>query len=230
MDKKKLFIGILLFFILISVVNRITKCSADKNYKPKQITNNSTIAVQPLTTLKGKTTIEIKDLELNFSNIKIADRYIFDRYDSRYIYRLAKRGYKYIVTDVIISSNINDPNLPSVALYAAEGDKLKIIRQLEYNFFSWTDYGRYLGNFHEPKNDFNYTKSVKFSLGGDISEDVIKNNSIYLIIFDNQGFVRMSNKLRNPEIYYDWLGKKSLPRSLIANDFNEKIQLIKKIN
>jgi len=133
----------------------------------------------------------------------------------------------YITADVNITSKVKEPALPSVVVYYSQEEKLYLLGQMTYNFYQWEDYGTYLGNYHDSNNDFNYVETVKFAMGVSISEQIPKGSKLYIVAFDNKGFIKNHDKFRHPEIFYDWVGKKSLPSQIIANDFNGSLKLVK---
>src|SRR5690606_10439228 len=114
-------------------------------------------------------------------NFKVSNTFTFDRYDDTYHYATAERGDKYIISNVIVSSKIKDPNLCAFAIYSLESDSsLTFINTLEYRFQRWEDYATYLGNYQDKGNDFAYSENVKMTLGAAVSQEKLK-NKIFII-------------------------------------------------
>ena len=64
--------------------------------------------------LQQKTTIKQGDCKLSFSNIKLSNRWIFDRYDNEWRYIEAERGNKYLTFKLSITAESKSPKLPPI--------------------------------------------------------------------------------------------------------------------
>lgn len=152
--------------------------------------------------LKEVSSVKVGEVLLNFRSISISKNFVFDRYDDTYHYREAERGSKYIVASVSISSESKYPKLPPVYAYKILDGELKYVETLDYEFARWDDYGSYLGNYSDFRNDFAHTKTIRFELGSQISEEEIKNNPIFIIVGNDNTFERNSERFKNPPISY----------------------------
>ncbi len=97
-------------------------------------------------TLKVENPVSLEPLKIKINSINSQQQWTFDRYGYEYRYRDARRGFKYVVADVSITSDVHNPQLPSIEVYKTYGDKLSYIGTLHYEFYRWEDYGSYLGN------------------------------------------------------------------------------------
>ncbi len=134
--------------------------------------------------LKPSSRIELPNLILNFSDIQFNRSFVFDSYGSKYFYRKAERGSKFLTAKVSITSEINNPNLPHILVYRLKDGVLENLTPigLEYRFRRWEDYGSYLGNTADYSNDFARTKTIRFSLGYEIEEYDFSKFPIYVVL------------------------------------------------
>ncbi|CAM1357627.1 hypothetical protein [Tenacibaculum halocynthiae] len=178
--------------------------------------------------LKPTTRVKYGDLSLRFDKIWKGKRWSFDFYGDRYFLRDAQRGYKHILARVSITSKSNDPSLPSISVYQMSNGELILLGTLDYKFRRWKDYGSYLGNYADYGNDFAHSKTVPFNCGLELSEDNLKNGTVYVVLKKQGCFNRVKNDYGNPEVAY----KKSLcsPKHILkVEDFDTDYLLLKKL-
>ncbi len=166
--------------------------------------------------LKKATSATIDYNKVSFSNIKIDKSYHFDWYHSGGYMRTADRGNIYVVATMSVTSSSKNPNLPTLAVYSIKGDRMNKEGVMEVRFDTWSDYGYYLGNYHDSKNDFAKTATIKFSLGVEISEEIMK-KPYAIILKKSNGLSRYEDKYNNPPVSYK--GSISYPYSLSLDDF-----------
>ena len=166
--------------------------------------------------LKTATSATIDYNKVSFSHIKVDKSYHFDWYHSSGYMRTADRGNMYVVATMFVTSSSKSPNLPTLAVYSISGNKMKREGVMEVKFDSWSDYGCYLGNYHDNKNDFAKTATITFSLGVEISEEIIK-KPYAIVLRKSNGLYRYEDKYNNPPVSYK--GSVSYPYSLSLDDF-----------
>src|SRR5690606_23498300 len=95
--------------------------------------------------LKPDYSIKQGDCKLNFSNIKLSNRWIFDRYGNEWRYIESERGNKFLTFTLSITSDSKSPNLPPIYVYQLIDGELHYVSTAIYKFYRWDDYGSYLG-------------------------------------------------------------------------------------
>lgn len=180
--------------------------------------------------IKENTNVSFGDIKVTFNSFKTAKTYTFDHYDTRYFYRQADKGHKYISAAMSITSDSTDPLLPQCAVYFVDGDKLTY-SGITFNthFARWDDYGAYLGNYADFNNDFSKVNTVKFKIGAQVSDNDLKRPSV--IILKKEGaLTRKHNTFSLPEISYS--GSVNFPLELTLQDVGESgmYVIIKKYN
>lgn len=150
--------------------------------------------------IKEKSTVEIGYNTISFSNMNVSGKFIFDDYGYRYFFREADRGHKYITASMRIKSTSTDPLLPQCAVYSISGDKMELERKFDTEFARWKDYGTYLGNYHDFKNDFAKTSTVSFKIGAEVTEEVTK-SAFAIVIMNKNGLSRETRDYPNPPVY-----------------------------
>src|SRR5690606_7516026 len=127
------------------------------------------------------------------------------------------------------SSNSKDPNLPPVFVYKISNGELIYLATLDYEFARWDDYGSYLGNESDFRNDFAHTQTIRFELGSQISENEIKESPVFIVVGNENIFYRSYDRFANPPVSYrrSTYDYKSI---LKVEDFNQDFHLIKIFN
>lgn len=169
--------------------------------------------------IKTVNTCKIDYNKVEVSNISIGNTFTFDSYDDYYHYRTADRGNKYITAVMRITSESKDPKLPQPAVYSIVGDKMRFVGHFTVEFARWDDYGSYLGNDHDFGNDFAKTSSVRFKIGEEVSDEVIKKP--YAIVLKKENVLSRSyERFNDPPISYD--GFVDYPYQLTLEDFSSE--------
>lgn len=146
-------------------------------------------------------TLDSLGLQISFSRIDEAERWILDRYDDRYHYKSAERGEYYITTVAKVTSEGKDPLLPSLEVYVLQDGQLAYQGTMGWEFYRWEDYATYLGNYGDHSNDFSYSSSIRFSLGCTLPDEY-KDQEVYLLVSKHGCYVRQKNILNNPPVSY----------------------------
>lgn len=168
--------------------------------------------------LKASTTFKIDYNTVELTSISVGNTFTFDSYGDRYFYRTADRGNKYITAVMKITSQDKDPKLPQLAIYSISGDTMFKVGNFDTEFARWKDYGTYLGNTHDFGNDFAKTSSVRFKIGEEVSEDIVK-GPYALIMKKENGLSRNYDLFGNPPVSYT--GYVSYPSTLKLEDFTK---------
>lgn len=105
--------------------------------------------------------------------------------------------------------------------------ELHLLGILGYEFRRWEDYGSYLGNYADYKNDFSHSKTIPFSCGIELPADKLKNGTIYLALKKSTCFNRTKNKYGNPEVKYVKSNSCNTKSILTVDDFDSDYELIK---
>lgn len=168
--------------------------------------------------LKASTTFKIDYNTVELTSISVGNTFTFDSYGDRYFYRTADRGNKYITAVMKITSQDKNPKLPQLAIYSISGDTMFKVGNFDTEFARWKDYGTYLGNTHDFGNDFAKTSSVRFKIGEEVSEDIVK-GPYALIMKKENGLSRNYDRFGNPPVSYT--GYVSYPSTLKLEDFTK---------
>lgn len=175
----------------------------------------------------------IKDIDYNtikFETINVSNKWIFDSNGYEYYYNTAERDSKLITAKVKITSKIKEPKLPQILVYQMVNNKLIYIDSFRYKFNRWKDYGSYLGNYGDDSNDFNYTKTITFSLGVQVLEKDLKNNSIFVVAKNNNCVEKNYNQYSKPKYSYNDYNCEIQKPILTIEDFEKDYTLIKIFN
>jgi len=142
--------------------------------------------------------------------------------------RKAEKNSKYVEISVKITSKKKNPKLPILSAYEILNGKLKRISDFKYEFRRWSDYGTYLGNYVDYKNNFSHTSTIPFKLGAEISNDTIKKSPIFIVASQKHFVNRHNSKYGNPPVMYISLEH---PKNILTlEDFEKDYVLIKIIN
>lgn len=179
-------------------------------------------------------TVDAGQVKVTIGVPSVARTFVFDRYGDRYHYREADRGNQYVRVSMsaIAAKGEDDPDLPGVALYRAEGDRLRRVNVFSTEFAQWMDYGTYLGNYSDFRNDFAKTAAIQFSLGAEVPDDVLKKKPLYLVSTRKGCMSRSEERFRNPPVYY-FGSCEDLQSSLSVHDFTgdgAKVTVVRRIN
>jgi len=182
--------------------------------------------------LKEKPTFKTEDLTVRTFGHNFTRQFDHDRYGREYRYREAKRGYRFLSFDTKISSDINQPKLPAFYVYALEGGVLKRISSIsgmDYEFYDWEDYGAYLGNYTDYKNDFQRTKTVRFDIAEEFKISQYKGKEIYLVATKVGRVSRREKSYNNPPVSYKISSAYEPPSEIsTVSNFESEFILVKK--
>lgn len=171
--------------------------------------------------LKPQSKVSIDYNTLAFSGISTGNKFIHDVYPtytgSEWREHTADRGNKYITVAMDVTSTSKNPNIPTLAFYSIHGSSLSLEDSFRVDMARWSDYGTYLGNEPDLKNDFSKVSTVKFKLGCELPEDVFSKPYIVVLKKANTQ-ARNEERMRNPPIYY--YGEAGYPQTLTIDDFN----------
>lgn len=173
----------------------------------------------------------INDVKAAFSGFSVGKEFVHDTYytygSSRWYYHTADKGNNYITCTMSITTDNSDPDIPNLALYSIEGDKLNLIDSFTIQFARWDDYGTYLGNEPDLHNDFAKVNTVTFKLGCEASKDVFaKPYMVVLKLVNTQK--RHYDRFQNPPYWYT--GDAGYPSELTIDDFNSNYKAVKIAN
>ena len=173
------------------------------------------------------TSFEIGYNKVIISGISVGSTFTFDDYGNSYYYRTADRGSKYVSMSMSVTSSDHDPNLPQLALYTINGDRMRLEGTFQTEFARWSDYGAYLGNYHDTKNDFAKVSTVKFKLGLQVDNETLQ-GPYAIVVKKENGLVSSYNRYDNPPMSYK--GSVTYPNSLKVEDFSNDYYLVKLTN
>lgn len=146
---------------------------------------------------------EAAGLKVAVSPAQITGRWVSDSYGDTYHYRDSERGNRFVVAKLSITADngIKDPSLPGFGVYEVKGKKLVLMSELNYEFVRWTDFGSYLGNEPDFRNDFAHTATIPFSVGTELSEERL-NQPVFLIAARSNCHTRDYDRFKNPPVRY----------------------------
>ena len=166
--------------------------------------------------------IKIDNNDVTFSNCKVGLKFIHDVYPtysgSSWFEHTADKGSKYISFNMDVTSSDKNPKIPTVAFYSINGEQLILQKPFWVLFARWDDYGSYLGNEPDLKNDFSKVNTVKFRVGIDVEDGYL--NKPYIVVLKKANTqVRKYERFRNPPVYYE--GDDGYPEILKIEDFEK---------
>ena len=179
--------------------------------------------------IKETLAVEIGYNKMKFSQFVISNEYAHDHYDDRYFYNTADRGNSYISFVMSVESSDKNPQIPQLAIYRISDGKMSFISTFMTCMYSWSDYRHYLGTYHDNRNDFAKTSTVKFSLGCEVSDDIIASPFAIICKKENK-LTRFEDKFRDPPIYYKTYDNKFYPQNLSIEDFSNNYIIVKLYN
>lgn len=180
--------------------------------------------------LKENQTRAVEYNTIKFENLNISNKWSFDDYGDSYYYRNSERDSNFITARVKITSTSKNPKLPLVSAYQIVNNKLILIKNLEYKFAKWSDYGTYLGNYADYNNDFAHTKTVSFSLGLEVLEKNLKDNPIFIVVSNKNSVERSYYQFATPKYSYNISYDDKAKDILNIEDFEKDYFLIKIFN
>jgi hypothetical protein len=168
--------------------------------------------------LKANPVFAYGDTTITLSSVSISRTWSFDSYGSEYRYMEAEKGQKYITARVTVSSRSKGPELFGIAAYTLDGNRLVRLGTFDYRFVRWDDYGSYLGNTADYRNDFAHSSTIPFSLGLSADEANLK-QTILLVVTREGCNTRMQDRFGRPPVSYFGGQCSSLKDTLSVDDF-----------
>ena len=180
----------------------LTKESIETNKdKPTAPTNDHSNF--DIKNLKIVTKCIVGDVEILDIKNTVTKRWTFDHNNYDYHYREADKGSVFLTVNFTAKSKNKNPILPVfVAAIVDSENRLKIIGVSEIQIPSWTDYGAYLGNYRDFKNDFAKRDSVKFTSAIQVSESDYKSKKILIFMPDLNCSSRYEDSSSPPPVTY----------------------------
>lgn len=169
--------------------------------------------------LKSSLSVVVDYNKVEFSSINVGNTFTFDSYGDTYHYRTADRGNKYVSAAMKITSSEKDPKLPQLAIYSISGDTMTWEGNFITRFTRWSDYGAFLGNYGDDRNDFAKVSSVNFKIGYEVSEDITK-KPYALVLKKENALTRDYERFNDPPVSY--LGSVNYPGTLSLDDFTKE--------
>lgn len=169
--------------------------------------------------IKPETSITIDYNKVAFS-ITTSNVFTFDSYGATYFYRDADRGYKYVTGTMTVTSSSKYPDIPEPQLYEIVGDKMVKSSSFDTRFARWSDYGSYLGNYHDSGNDFRKTSTIRFKVGAHIDAEIINKKPVAVVLKHENILSREENDINNPPVSYTG-GYGKYPSELRLEDFTK---------
>lgn len=167
----------------------------------KQKAEEERIKAMGFKALKPVSSVSIDYNKVSFSNISVGRTFVHDSYDDHYFYSTADRGNVYVTAAMSVTSSVKKPDIPSLAIYSIDGDKMHFKGVMRIEMAQWESYGTYLGNYNDNGNDFSKTSTVRFKLGAEVSADVVK--KAYAIVLKKENYAtRHYSRYDNPPVSY----------------------------
>lgn len=168
------------------------------------------------------------------STPRISRQFVFDRYDDHYHYFDSDRDHKYVVTSLLVTAGkgVTNPRLPGIALYRAEGKRLRKLGDFDLRFSAWSDYATYLGNYSDSQNDFAKIATIKFDAGVEVSDSELANRPLYLVATKDGCLERNEARFDTPPVSYSGVCS-MLSNNLTLDDFSDavsKVVLIRRVD
>jgi len=138
-------------------------------------------------------------------SISVSYRWIFDRTGWQYSTREPRKGYGYLVFDFQAGSLSSNPALPVFVAFVPEDDHLRAIGAFRTEFYKWSDYGAYLGNYADFNNDFGHRDMIKFTAGLEVDEETLE-KPIFVAAWKPPCLHRRERKFEHPAVYYERSG------------------------
>lgn len=171
------------------------------------------------------------DMTMGLTATGVVRRWTFDMHGDGWRFLDAEKGRKYLTATVQVSSKNKDPQLFGIAAYVADGAKLTHVGAARYRFIRWRDYGAFLGNHADFRNDFSHNSRIPFSIGVSVSDEELKRRPVYLVATREGCHRRLYERFGQPPIQYVPVNCESLKPTLSAADFkNGSLAILKRLD
>jgi hypothetical protein len=183
------------------LAERFSKLEQDFTELLNDVNRNRAAALERAFRTARSNNLEATDVDVRIRRVTTTRRWVIDRYSGRYHYREADKDKRWVVIDFVASSDEKDPELPTFAAYAIHEGYASVKGTATIEFYRWSDYGAYLGNYHDNRNDFAKRDEVWFTAGIPIDEEDAQ-KPLYIGMFDGQCFKREYDRFEQPPVSY----------------------------
>lgn len=195
--------------------------------KEKQRLEAERIAALGFKALDKKTTVTVGYNTIKLSSFSTGTKFTFDAYDDSWYYRTADRDSKFVTMAMSVQSTSKSPMLPQFAVYTINGSMMELAGTFDTRYARWSDFGAYLGNYSDTRNDFAKVSTVSFKLGAEVSDAVVAGP--YAIVMTNANVMsEQYDRFRNPPQF--WVNTAEFPKNLTVDSFRNNFVLIKTFN
>ncbi|MBD7962148.1 hypothetical protein [Comamonas avium] len=177
--------------------------------------------------LPVRLTVKGPAVTAKYSDLSFNPRFVMDRYDNSYHYRDADRDTKYAIIGMTVTAGkgVNNPEMPGAALYWADGATLRKLGEFSIEFTRWESYATYLGNYSDSRNDFAKVQTIPFTLGVQISDEMISKRPLYVVATKDGCIGRGYERFRNPPDFYRGVCS-PLKSTLTTQDFTDPASVL----
>lgn len=176
--------------------------------------------------VEENTKIKLDSLSLHVDKIQFKNIWKHDKYGRKSHQTIAGEGNKFMMLDLSITSKSDNPRLPGLAVYKLENRQLSLVSKLEYKFNRWGNYDFYSGNSPDPRNNFIQSKTINFVPAALLSDELLKNNVLFLLMSKTACCSREESKFDNPPVRY--IDKScTYPQAISAEMMHAKFEVIK---
>ena len=121
----------------------------------------------------------------------------------RYYTSTAEKDMQMITFDFTATSKKKNPTLPSLFVAKLKDGQISNIETPYVRFKGWSDYGCFIGLYHDDKNDFAKKDTVNFTAFFPIPRD----SEEYIVFTDEAScYVRQNLERKRPPVSYEPLG------------------------
>jgi len=171
----------------------------------------------------------LDSLTLSLRKVTMRKRWTHDKYGKKAHFTNAGKGNRYLTSEILIKSKVDNPKLPALSVYRLDNRKLIFVQPLKYKFNRWGNYNFYLGNERDPQNDFALKKIIKFIPAALLTTELIEENKLFLVAKKETCVVRKEDRFNNPPVEYSNMFC-TYPKELTAEELKANFSLLKIIN
>ncbi len=143
-------------------------------------------------------TVEVKNIQWQ------AKRWVIDRHADTYFFHSPKKGHVHVTLDFDVTTDAKNPKLTTFDILTMKDGKPETLARTRTAFYRWADYGTYLGNYKDTRNDFGYHNTVRFTAGAEVAVEALKQP--LLLVARRQGCQeRRYNRWANPPDSYSYV-------------------------
>lgn len=181
--------------------------------------------------LKPTRSFAVKTVTFTLDDASVKRRWVFDRAGIQVSYQEPTKGNTFVVADFSISTSDMSARLPQILVYRSTDDGvLQYQCRMGIQFYRWTDYGSYLGNYGDYRNDFAHSDTIRFSGACAVEESVCRSNALFIVVGNTPCFTRRSEQFRNPPVFYAADNCPSIPYKLDISTIDAHVQLAAVLN